>query len=147
MKPVSAGNAELESRAVEDYLPKPRVMKTHTHSIQLISSIHLSSYLLTFHIFSAHPGWARISYTQFVNMGQLGYTESFDPRYAIAYSQTGVVSNIKPSYMKGNSFYEGFSPQIGMFGAEGIKVQDNCMYRVVGGGELCSLCESCSLCL
>ena len=80
-------------------------------------------------------GWARVSYTQFVNMGQLGYSQSFDARFAITYDQTGPTSSVKPSYLKGNAFSMGFSPQIGFFGAEEVTVQDNCMYRTVGGGQ------------
>ncbi|XP_067950541.1 fibrocystin-L-like [Watersipora subatra] len=79
-------------------------------------------------------GWARVSYTQFKHMGQLGYSEAFDPRYAIAYVQTGETSNIKPSWLKGNSFDTGFSPAIGLFGCSGVRVQHNTMYQVVGGG-------------
>ena len=68
-------------------------------------------------------------------MGQLGYSQSFDARFAITYDQTGPTSSVKPSYLKGNAFSMGFSPQIGFFGAEEVTVQDNCMYRVVGGGK------------
>jgi len=82
------------------------------------------------------PGWARISYTQFINMGQYGYTEAFDPRYAIAYVGTGEHSNIRPCFLKGNSFEDGFSPAIGIFGADGHDVISNVMYKVVGGGEI-----------
>lgn len=85
-----------------------------------------------FHLFS---GWARVSYAQFINMGQLGYSQSFDARFAMTYDQTGPTSSVKPSYLKGNSFTMGFSPQIGFFGAEEVSVLDNCMYRVVGGGK------------
>ena len=80
-------------------------------------------------------GWARVSYTQFTNMGQLGFAESFDARFAVTYDQTGPRSSVKPSYLKGNSFFMGFSPQIGIYGAADVPAQDNCMYRVVGGGK------------
>lgn len=80
-------------------------------------------------------GWARVSYVQFIHMGQLGFPESFDPRFALSYVQTGAVSAIKPSYVRGNAFHLGFSPGIGVFGAEDIPVTHNSMYRVVRGGQ------------
>lgn len=76
-----------------------------------------------------------MSYAQFINMGQLGFPEAFDPRFAFSYVNTGLVTSVKPSYLKGNSFYKGFSPAIGVFGAEDLRVADNTMYRVVGGGQ------------
>lgn len=69
-------------------------------------------------------------------MGQLGYADAFDPRYAIAFVQTGPKSTIKPSELRSNSFHLGFSPAVGLFGCEDIPVSDNVMYRVVGGGKL-----------
>lgn len=80
-------------------------------------------------------GWARVSNTKFVNMGQLGYREAFDPRLAIAYAQTGEVTDIKPSYVRNNVFLYGLSSQIGVFGATGIPIEGNVLHGFVGAGE------------
>lgn len=70
-------------------------------------------------------------------MGQLSYNEAFDPRYAVAFVDTGVRSNIKPSNMDGNSFQNGLSTQIGVYGADGITINNNVMYNFVGPGKAC----------
>ncbi|VDH99664.1 Hypothetical predicted protein, partial [Mytilus galloprovincialis] len=74
---------------------------------------------------SIGTGYARISNVEFYHMGQEGYTEDYDPRYAIAYVDHGPVSNNKPSYVKSNAFHHGFSPAIGIYNTQSLPVEDN----------------------
>jgi len=39
-------------------------------------------------------------------------------------------------YFQANSFHDGFSPAIGLFGASGIRVQDTVSYKTVSGGMI-----------
>ena len=68
-------------------------------------------------------------------MGQLGYGEAFDPRYAISYVQTGRSFNVKPSYLIGNSFLNGFSTQIGVYGADELLIKNNVLQGFIGPGK------------
>ena len=44
-------------------------------------------------------GFARVENAEFYHMGQEGYINYEDPRFALSYLNTGTVSNIKPSYI------------------------------------------------
>ena len=44
-------------------------------------------------------GFARVENAEFYHMGQEGYINYEDPRFALSYLNTGAVSNIKPSYI------------------------------------------------
>ncbi|KAK3587658.1 hypothetical protein CHS0354_042441 [Potamilus streckersoni] len=79
----------------------------------------------------AFTGYARLSNVEFVNSGQEGYYEFYDARFSITYSDTGTVSNIKPSYVKGCAFHDGFSPAIGLFGANGMIIENNVIHHTV----------------
>ncbi|KAK3587659.1 hypothetical protein CHS0354_042443 [Potamilus streckersoni] len=76
-------------------------------------------------------GHARLSNVEFVNTGQKGYFELDDARFSITYSDTGTVSSIKPSYVKGCAFHDGFSPAIGLFGANGMIIENNVIHHTV----------------
>jgi hypothetical protein len=71
----------------------------------------------------------------FRNYGQLGFSESYDPRYGLAFLNTGDSTASKPSYVKGCSFDWGFSAAIGVFGANNLAVENNVGYRPVGPGK------------
>ncbi|XP_022094388.1 fibrocystin-L-like [Acanthaster planci] len=79
-----------------------------------------------------YKGYARISNVQFFHTGQLGWSDSFDPRYSLAYLDIGRVTEKLPSYVKGCSFHNGFSPAIGVFGTDGLLVKDNVIHHTVG---------------
>ena len=83
-----------------------------------------------------YTGYARVSNTEFANMGQEGYRDSYDPRYVLAYVGTGDVTDIKPSYMKGNTFHHCYSTAIGVFGGNLLPIEDNVVHRTVGAGRL-----------
>jgi hypothetical protein len=62
---------------------------------------------------------------------QEGYIESYDPRYAVAYMDSGPVTNLKPSYVKNNAFHHGFSPAVGVYNAPNMPIEDNVIHHCV----------------
>ncbi|KAK3740701.1 hypothetical protein QZH41_019065 [Actinostola sp. cb2023] len=76
---------------------------------------------------------AKIQDVEFKNCGQLGWTDSYDPRYALSLVDVGDVSN-SSSYIRGNSFHHGFNTGIGVFGTNNLVVEDNVIYYTVGPG-------------
>ncbi|XP_067947416.1 fibrocystin-L-like [Watersipora subatra] len=79
-------------------------------------------------------GYARISDTEFYHMGQEGYINYEDPRFSLSFLNTGPVSEIKPSYIKQNSFKDSFNTAIGVIDADGIIVEDNIIHGTVDAG-------------
>ena len=80
-------------------------------------------------------GYARISNVEFYHSGQEGWTDFYDPRYSLAFLDTGTVDDAYPSFVKGCSFHNGFSSAIGLYGAHGVMVQDNVIHHTVGPGK------------
>ncbi|CAH1789358.1 unnamed protein product [Owenia fusiformis] len=80
----------------------------------------------------AYTGWARISNVEFYRSGQEGYTEDYDPRYSLAFLNTGTNSELTPSLIRNNAFHHGFSPAIGVFGANGMPIENNVVHHTVG---------------
>merc|ERR1719370_1191914 len=60
-------------------------------------------------------GWARVQDVEFVRSGQEGWTDSYDPRYGLAYLNTGTATEGNPSYVKGCAFKDSYSTGIGAF--------------------------------
>ena len=72
-------------------------------------------------------------------MGQEGYTDPFDPRYALVYMDTGPTNPLtKPSGLVGCSFLDSYNTVVGVFGTTGIMLRDDVMFSVIGPG--CYLC-------
>ena len=90
---------------------------------------HVGSY------FPYLPGHARLSNVEFKYMGQEGYIDYYDPRYSLAYLNTGTVSDIRPSYVSNCSFHHGFAPAVGIFGSNQIEVTHNVVYKTVWSGK------------
>ncbi|XP_039677098.1 fibrocystin-L-like [Perca fluviatilis] len=80
-----------------------------------------------------YKGKAQIRNVEFFRSGQGGWTDYTDPRYSVAFLNLGEVSE-KDSYIQGCAFHDGFSPAIGVFGTDGLNVDDNVVYRTVGEG-------------
>ncbi|XP_037651430.1 PKHD1 like 1, tandem duplicate 1 [Sebastes umbrosus] len=80
-----------------------------------------------------YKGKAQIRNVEFFQSGQEGWTDDTDPRYSVAFLNLGEVSE-EDSYLQGCAFHDGFSPAIGVFGTEGLKVDDNIVHRTVGEG-------------
>ncbi|XP_048215228.1 fibrocystin-L isoform X1 [Perognathus longimembris pacificus] len=79
-------------------------------------------------------GNARISNVEFYHSGQEGFRDSTDPRYAITFLNLGPVQEHGVSYVRGCSFHHGFSPAIGVFGTDGLDIDDNIIHFTVGEG-------------
>uniref|UniRef100_A0A3P9KTK4 Polycystic kidney and hepatic disease 1 (autosomal recessive)-like 1 n=1 Tax=Oryzias latipes TaxID=8090 RepID=A0A3P9KTK4_ORYLA len=71
---------------------------------------------------------AQIRNVEFFQTGQEGWTDYYDPRYSVAFL------NLGESYIQGCAFHDGFSPAIGIFGTEGLNIDDNIIHHTVGEG-------------
>jgi len=76
-----------------------------------------------------------VSNVQFTYSGQEGYVDKSDPRYSIAYLDTGAANDIKPSYVKNSAFSNGFSPAIGLYGADNVTIEGNVIHSTVWYGK------------
>uniref|UniRef100_A0A8C8ZFE9 Fibrocystin-L n=1 Tax=Prolemur simus TaxID=1328070 RepID=A0A8C8ZFE9_PROSS len=79
-------------------------------------------------------GSARISNVEFYHSGQEGFRDSTDPRYAVTFLNLGQIQEHGASYIRGCSFHYSFSPAIGVFGTDGLDIDDNIIYFTVGEG-------------
>ncbi|XP_061110160.1 fibrocystin-L-like isoform X2 [Conger conger] len=82
---------------------------------------------------ASYRGSAQIRNVEFYHTGQEGYRDFYDPRYSVAFLNLGDISN-DDSYIQGCAFHHGFSPAIGVFGTNGLSVDDNVIYFTVGEG-------------
>ncbi|KAK3107032.1 hypothetical protein FSP39_005622 [Pinctada imbricata] len=80
---------------------------------------------------TTYIGYARISNTEFYRTGQEGWVESYDPRFSVAWSDLGAVSNVRPSYVKKSAFHHGFSPAIGAYSTDNLPIEDNVIHGTV----------------
>ncbi|XP_078542271.1 fibrocystin-L [Lissotriton helveticus] len=80
-----------------------------------------------------YRGSARISNVEFYHSGQEGYRDDYDPRYSVAFLNLDEI-NSNESYVQGCAFHNGFSPAIGVFGTNGLNVDDNIIHFTVGEG-------------
>ena len=81
-----------------------------------------------------YVGWARINNVEFYHTGQEGYTDFYDARYSLTFSDVGTVNTIRPCYVKKSSFHHGFSPAIGVYGTTGLNIEDNVIHHTVWWG-------------
>ncbi|XP_070248855.1 fibrocystin-L [Myotis yumanensis] len=79
-------------------------------------------------------GNARISDVEFYHSGQEGFRDSTDPRYAVTFLNLGQIQERGSSYIRGCAFHHGFSPAIGVFGTDGLDIEDNIIHFTVGEG-------------
>uniref|UniRef100_A0A8C5AWE7 PKHD1 like 1, tandem duplicate 1 n=1 Tax=Gadus morhua TaxID=8049 RepID=A0A8C5AWE7_GADMO len=75
-----------------------------------------------------YKGVAQIRNVEFHHSGQQGWSDFTDPRYSVAFL------NLGESYLQGCAFHNGFSPAIGVFGTDGMFVDDNVVHHTVGEG-------------
>lgn len=76
----------------------------------------------------------RANFTQFKHMGQDGFIESYDPRYALSYIATGNVREAKPSIVSGCSFVDLFGTAIGAYGIGELTIENNVVFKPLGNG-------------
>ncbi|XP_066572050.1 PKHD1 like 1, tandem duplicate 1 isoform X2 [Amia ocellicauda] len=121
-----AGEVGLLSRNIkiigEDY---PNWYQESFGARVLVSSISYSGI--------QYKGYAKIRNVEFYHSGQEGYRDYIDPRYSVAFVNLGEVT-INDSYVQGCAFHHGFSPAIGVFGTDGLTIDDNVIYFTVGEG-------------
>ncbi|KAM9050154.1 fibrocystin-L [Megaptera novaeangliae] len=79
-------------------------------------------------------GYARISNVEFYHSGQEGFRDSTDPRYAVTFLNLGQIQERGSSYIQGCAFHSGFSPAVGVFGTDGLDIDDNVIHFTVGEG-------------
>nr|XP_047143668.1 fibrocystin-L-like isoform X2 [Hydra vulgaris] len=79
-------------------------------------------------------GNAMISEVEFRSCGQLGYADSYDPRYALAFLNIDDVTAENPSFVKGSSFHDGYNMGIGVYGTNNLIISDNVIHHTVGPG-------------
>ena len=77
-------------------------------------------------------GYARVSNVEFYHTGQEGWTDEYDPRFSIAFLDTGASTEVRPSYLRNSAFHHGFAPAIGTFGVERLNITNNVIYHTVG---------------
>ncbi|XP_058475058.1 PKHD1 like 1, tandem duplicate 1 [Solea solea] len=80
-----------------------------------------------------YTGKAQIRNVEFFQSGQEGWTDSYDPRYSVAFLNLGTVSS-DDTYIQGCAFHDGYAPAIGVFGTDEMNVDDNVVHRTVGEG-------------
>ncbi|XP_035685638.1 fibrocystin-L-like [Branchiostoma floridae] len=83
-----------------------------------------------------YTGYARIKNVEFYQTGQEGWNAFYDPRFSLAFVNTGDVSDAKPSMVENNAFHNGFSPGIGVYGTNKLEIINNIVHHTVGQGMI-----------
>ena len=79
-----------------------------------------------------YRGTAQLQGVEFSGCGQLGHTEDFDPRFALAFLNIGRQSGEYASYVKSCSFHDGYNTAIGVFLASNVAINDTVIHGTVG---------------
>lgn len=79
-----------------------------------------------------YRGSAQLQGVQFIGCGQLGHTESFDPRFALAFLNIGRQSGEYASFVRSCSFHGGYNTAIGVFLAINVTINDTVIHGTVG---------------
>ncbi|XP_078698697.1 fibrocystin-L-like isoform X2 [Branchiostoma floridae x Branchiostoma belcheri] len=83
-----------------------------------------------------YTGYARIRNVEFYHTGQEGWNAFYDPRFSLAFVNTGDVSEAKPSKVENSAFHNGFSPAIGVYGTNELEIINNVVHHTVGQGMI-----------
>merc|ERR1712013_571421 len=85
-----------------------------------------------------YRGYAKISNVEFVRGGQEGWTDAFDPRYALAFlNHEDSIDNDeynKESYVKKCAFNYNYNAALGLFNTNNVLVEDNVVFRTMEYG-------------
>ena len=75
-----------------------------------------------------YVGSIQVEGVELKGCGQLGYTNTFDPRFALA------ILNIHGpgSYVRSSSIHDGYNTGIGVFGSHGVELVGNVIHNTVG---------------
>ena len=74
-------------------------------------------------------GHIQLQGVEFKGCGQLGYTDDFDPRFALAMVNIQRQDDV---YVRECSFHDGFNTAIGLFGTDNVEINDNVIHSTVG---------------
>ena len=77
-------------------------------------------------------GTAQLKGVEFSGCGQLGYTDSFDPRFALAFLNIGRQIGPFSSFVQSCSFHDGYNTAIGVFFSSNLVINDNVIHGTVG---------------
>ncbi|KAK3879633.1 hypothetical protein Pcinc_015818 [Petrolisthes cinctipes] len=80
-----------------------------------------------------YEGFAKLDAVEFRNMGQLGFDDTDDPRFSLAFHSLGEMTT---NYVKRCSFNVNFSPALGFFSTDSVMVEANVFYHTVGSGVI-----------
>ena len=86
------------------------------------------------------PGYGRFSNVEFQRGGQEGWSDNYDPRYTVAFVQTGdhVYGTGEPgeaeSYVRNCGLNYNYNSAIGIFGANNVGIENNVIYRHINDG-------------
>ena len=69
---------------------------------------------------------------EFQNFGQEGLISVGNAHFQLVFDSVGDYRDSKPSGVQSCSFVNGFNTAIGLFGANGIEIYDNVVYKTVG---------------
>ena len=75
-----------------------------------------------------YAGSVQMNGVELKGCGQLGYTEAYDPRFALAFLNI----NGRGSYVTGSSIHDGYNTGIGVFGTRSVRLSDNVIHNTVG---------------
>ncbi|KAI8520669.1 hypothetical protein Bbelb_004230 [Branchiostoma belcheri] len=81
-----------------------------------------------------YTGYARISNVEFVRSGQEGWTDSYDPRYSVAFMDLGDIESDRPSFIDNSVIHDAYAPGIGIYGTNNLNVSNNVIHHSVGQG-------------
>ena len=81
-------------------------------------------------------GSVQLHGVEFSGGGQLGHTEAFDPRFALAL--VGLGDGVRPSFISSCSFHDSYNSAIGVFGANELIIAENVVYSTVGSSVVVS---------
>ena len=77
-------------------------------------------------------GYARVENVEFNRMGQDGFIEEADPRFAFTALSTREVQPNKPFKVSKCSFSTSYNSAIGLFGTKNVELSDNVVFESLG---------------
>ncbi|XP_026145815.1 PKHD1 like 1, tandem duplicate 1 isoform X2 [Carassius auratus] len=120
-----AGNVALLTRNIKIIGQEYPEMDTQSYGARVLVGTFFSGGI-------DFRGKAQIRNVQFYHTGQEGWNDLSDPRYSLVFFNLGGVDG--ESYIKGCAFHDGFAPAIGVFGTDGLSIEDNVIHHTVGEG-------------
>ncbi|XP_056597030.1 fibrocystin-L-like [Triplophysa dalaica] len=120
-----AGNVGLLSRNIKIIGQEYPEMKTQSYGARVLVGTFTERGII-------YRGKAQIRNVEFYRTGQEGWDDPSDPRYSLAFFNLRNVTG--ESYIKGCAFHHGFAPAIGVFGTDGLNIDDNVIHHTVGEG-------------